>query len=88
MLSLADPHSLWHILGAYPFLLSTVSADIIVDPERCFQELTSEIIRIWLWERPCLELYYCFQSFSHFALLAGQIPGISLKAVNFGKKVL
>ena len=68
-------------------ILFTVRTKIIADPENCFRALISEKLLILLRDRPCLELISLPVIFG-FALLAGQITGIGLKAINSSKAVL
>ena len=54
-----------------------------------FSKLVSEILLSLLRDIPCLEFIHSrFKSFSGFALLARQITGISLKAINSSKESL
>ena len=60
---------------------STVGTKIIADPNR-FQESMSEKTLIFIAGLALFGISYRFQKFSGFALVAGQITGISLKAIN------
>ena len=59
-----------------------------VDPEKCFQELTSDELLMFFAGWALFGIDYRFQQFSGFALLAGQITGISLKAINSSKAII
>ena len=61
----------------------TVGTNITADLEKDFQELISQKLLIML-----SGINYHFQSFSGFALLAEQITGISLRALNSSKQRL
>ena len=66
----------------------TVGTKIIADPEKCFQELISERLLIFLRDGPCLELIIVSSNSQALLPLAGQITGIGLKAIISSKKVL
>ena len=70
--------------------INTVGTKIIADPEKCFQELISEKLRILLrdWaDWPCLELNIISGNFQAFLFLQ-KITGVSLEAINSSKRVL
>ena len=66
----------------------TAGTKVVADLEKCFQELISEKLLILLRDRPLLKLSNVSSNVQGFALLAGQITGISLKAMNSSKKSL
>ena len=68
--------------------LTTVGTKIIADPEKGFQELTSEKLLIFFRDGSCLELIIVSSNFQTLLALAGQITGIGLREINFSKKVL
>ena len=74
-------------LGGQEFHKCTVGTKIIADPKKSFRELISEKLLILLRGRPCLELILVSSNFRALLFFAGQIAGISLKAMNFSKNV-
>ena len=70
-----------------PVERDAVGTKMIADPDKCFQELISEKLLILIAGWALAGVDYRFQSFSGFALLAGQVAGIGPKAVNSRKKV-
>ena len=75
------------VFSVWAFCCHTVGTKIIADPEKCFQELLSDTLLFLLRDRPCLECFL-FPVILRVALLAGQITGIRLKAIDFSKKGL
>ena len=68
----------------------TVGTKIIADPEMfpgINLESFSEKVLILLWDRPCLESNIASSNF-RLGLAAGQMTGISLKAIDSSRNVL
>ena len=63
-------------------LVNTVETKIVADQGKRTQELISDKLLISLRDGPCLELIIVSSSFPGLALLAGQITGIGLKAID------
>ena len=51
----------------------TVGTKIIADPEKCFQELISEKLLIFLRDGPCLELIIVSSNFQALLLLQDKL---------------
>ena len=64
-----------HRLLDAPALCSpcTVETKIIADPEKCFQELISEKLLIFLRDGPCLELIIVSSNFQALPLLQDKL---------------
>ena len=54
-------------------MLHTVGTKIIADPEKCFQELISEKLLIFLRDGPCLELFIVSSNFQVLLLLQDKL---------------
>ena len=53
--------------------LRTVGTKIIADPEKCFQELISDKLLIFLRDGPCLELIVVSSNFQALLLLQDKL---------------